>query len=366
MDKKNIYLFYSKKDNSTYCIKKFNLDLFEWSPHEEIVPINIALSTSLFINNKSTALVCYSTSINKTIQIYIKYKNLYVENSNWSKETQISSDNTNATHPTIINKDNCTYIMWEEGNNIVYRKSINGEDNWDEKKTLMFKDNNLLNSIYISNNLNDKTFKSPLTLMVIDDPPYPVIDLENGVKKYNNTNNKNKANFLSNEKKISVPKTSISYGYTPKPSSLDFTKKLQELLIIKTKTISELERTNSKLKKQFNNLQINQKENKNDSPNIKIENPDEKNKIIENLNVTLSSLYEENARKTEEIKYLNDLANTKIQNSDEKNKIIENLNVILSSLYQENVIKIEEIKYLKEKNNKKTFFNFFKAKESDN
>lgn len=300
-DNNFIYLFYSKKSDQVYTIKKFDLSESQWLVKEDNISLENVHSISFMVNDKSFGIICYNVSMDKNIQVFIKYKDMNTDAYAWSNDILISSKDVNAVHPCMLSKDNYTYLIWEEGNNIIYRKSFYGNHDWEEKTYLAPKSTNLFNIMYKSNNSTDKSFKSNFTLVSADSYPRPLIYLEGAVNSSNSSSSMNVNARFSTPTKISV---------NPKTTQVDFTQELKELIIIKNTQISKLE---DELKIIREDLELSNKSTQDlcsetDSLKNKLkdieEYIEEKNKMIENLNKIICKLYEEIDKKETQLNLL--------------------------------------------------------------
>ena len=201
--KNNLYVFASKNCKDIYSIKKYSTEFNIWVEFERNLTIEAASNSSFFITDKDIGIISYNQSVNKNIQTFIQYKDLTKLNSSWSYPVLIS--NTNSIRPSVFTKNNYIYMMWEEGLNIVHRKTADIALNWGEKKVLTIKDDHILSSVYRSNNTIDSTFKSSYIFMTIKNYPCPIIDIENQhpnpnkvIHPHNNNNNNNNSNSNSN------------------------------------------------------------------------------------------------------------------------------------------------------------------------
>lgn len=174
---KSIYLFHSFSNNK-YCIKNFNYINKMWNIIESNIILEDALSTSLLINNKNIEIVCYNRLMNKSLCVFIKYKDLNNPLSVWSKEIMLSSQNINAIHPSIINKNNNTYILWEEGNKIVYRKSVSNIDTWQEKEVLTNNNSCDIGTLYFTNNEDSEYYKKTIVITNNEKYSLPLVSLD--------------------------------------------------------------------------------------------------------------------------------------------------------------------------------------------
>ncbi|AWI06943.1 hypothetical protein [Clostridium drakei] len=237
-----MYLFCTK-NGSKFIIKKFNVNLANWTTYDDTLSISSTNNASFLINNKNILLICYNSSFNKNIQTFIKYKELNSYNCQWSDPIILSDKTSNSTHATIINKSGNTYVVWEENGQIVYKKSFYGTNDWSSKKILTNKKEKFFTGIYLSNHNTDKDYKSILSTIDINNIPYPIINLEN-----NNSNS-----FYINKDQVNsslfIPRTEKTTFNNKKEKKQ--IQKLQCMLAEKEKKIIELSQCNLILKNEL-------------------------------------------------------------------------------------------------------------------
>lgn len=248
VENNNIYIFYSKNHNN-FTLKKFDTRLQDWQTYDDNIFIPSANNANFLINDKNTALLCYNSAFNKNIQTFVKYKDLDSHNSQWSNSIMLSDGNTNSAHASIVNKNGNSYVTWEENGQIVYRKSLFGKDDWEDKKILAQKKDKFFTAIYLSNHQTDKDYKSIFTTIDMGAFPYPVINLEGNTPSsfYIDKNPSNNSLFM--------PINNLTSTYNRKEKK--FIQELQSLLADKDKKIIELSQHNLILK---NELEIKNKQ----------------------------------------------------------------------------------------------------------
>ena len=332
----NIYLFYSKDSLYTYGIKKFNLDFFIWGDLDENIELMGAHNASFLINDRNLAFICYNASVNRNLYTIVKYKDLNINSSLWSKDIPLSDASTNAVHPCMIIRNNYTYVLWEEGDALVYRKTDSGLINWIGKNTLLTKKSSVSNSIYISSHPSEPGFKSTFCPIVLDSPPYPIINIER---------NSDRQQFIEKEKQSRYSGEGVS-PQSNITSKDEYIRELQLILIEKDKRILETIKQKETLSKELDEL-------KSDIDNKDME--------ITYLQQQLLSTQEDfsNFQKEQEDRFKklieemdNNSAREAAAGLTDKESTIERLNLLVNSLYQENNMKDHQIQELEQKLNR--------------
>lgn len=155
----DIYILYPKNyDLGKYSIKKFNTKKNKWEDFENNIIIKGATNLNVFVAPNKILIICFNKLINSNIQTMVIYINLNVSNSLWSSEINISNNNTNALKPTVFYKNNNIYIMWMQGDSIVYKKSSD-MINWSKEFVSNIKSENKHNLLHLSNNSKEFNFK---------------------------------------------------------------------------------------------------------------------------------------------------------------------------------------------------------------
>lgn len=338
--KNYIYLFYSKDSKQSYGIKKFNLDFYMWGDLDDDIKLPISHNTSFLINDKNIAFICYNASLNRNIYTLVRYRDLNSNSSKWSKDIPLSEATINALHPAIVVKNNYTYIIWTEGDNIVYRKTDSAFINWCSKNVLMKKSPYLCNSICISNHSSEPNFKNTFCPVIVDSPPYPVINLE---KTSNKEEIQEKENTL-------IPFITKGQGAEAISNKEEYIRQLQLIIMEKDKKLMEYYHLNNELSKKLGEL----------------------NAILQEKSADLSNLQQQYQLLKEEFEEFkkNSLERVELQTgqSDEvngnkesaaalmdKDSTIERLNLLINSLYQENNLKDQQIEQLEQKLNRSIF-----------
>lgn len=150
-----IYILYCKSRNTgEYKIRKFYLTNDNWDNLEDNMIIKDADNVNFFITPDNIGIISFNKIIENNLQVLIRYKNFNVENSSWSCDINISKSSINAFKPISFYKNDNTYIMWDQGNHIVYRKSKNLSD-WSKEYVIPWKDENINKLLYISNDLKN-------------------------------------------------------------------------------------------------------------------------------------------------------------------------------------------------------------------
>jgi hypothetical protein len=334
--KNNLYLFYSNNSKDSYGIKKFNLDFYIWGDLDEAIELKGAHNASFLINDRNVAFICYNASINRNIYAVIKYRDLNNNSSLWSKDVPLSDNSINAMHPCIIIRNNYTYILWEEGDALVFRKTDSGLINWGNKNILLTKKSSLSNCIYITTHPSEPGFKNTFCPIVLDTPPYPIINLEKNLEKQQ---------FIESEKLSKAQTTSIS-NMTNMISKEEYIRELQLILIEKDRKLLETSKLKEILSKELEDIK---------------DILETKDMEITYLQQQLLSTQEEFAsyQKEQEERFnrlLEEMNNNSAREAaaglTDKESTIERLNILVNSLYQENNQKDLQIEELEQRLNK--------------
>jgi hypothetical protein len=387
--KKNLYVFFSKNCTDFFSIKKYSTEFNIWVDFDDSLTIENVNNVSFFIADNDIAIISYNQSINKNIQTFIKYKDLVNINSSWSSPILIS--NTNSIRPSVFTKDNHIYIMWEDGYNIVYRKTSDINLNWSEKKFLTFKNDNIINAVYRSNNYIDSSFKNSYVYLTINPFPNPIINEENTYNESNNYSTKNNHNNVhSNQHSNTAPysnpmesnnnslnniylnqiPTKVSYsnsmannkGNDYLANYLDIISKKDKEIEVFTKTTLELSQQLNNLSKQYceKDLAIQQLNSELSELGLKYNNDiKECNMIIEMLREENKMFHNENYSYIEETNKNFYILNLLLK---ETNTSIKKLSEITTLANQELNSKISALESL-HRNKNKSFFKFFKFKK---
>lgn len=334
--KNYIYLFYSKDSKDSYGIKKFNLDFFIWGDLDEGIELRGAHNASFLINTRNVAFICYNASINRNIYTVVRYKDLNNNSSLWSKDIPLSDPSINALHPSIIVRNNYTYILWEEGDSLVFRKTDSGLINWNTKNMLLSHKDSISNCIYITTHNSELGFKSTFCPLVLDSPPYPIVNVEK---------NSEKQQFIEKERitRAQIEAVSNMPGMLSKE---DYIRELQLILIEKDKKILETFKLKELLAKELDEIKSEM---------------EKRDMEITYLQQQLLSTQEEYSafQKEQEDRFnrlLDELNNNSAREAaaglTDKESTIERLNLLVNSLYQENNQKDHQIEELERKLNK--------------
>lgn len=335
-----IYLFYSKDSKQSYGIKKFNLDFYMWGDLDDNIKLPISHNASFLINDKNIAFICYNASLNRNIYTLVRYRDLNNNSCQWSKDIPLSEATINALHPAVVVRNNYTYIIWMEGDNIVYRKTDSASINWSSKDILMKKNPYICNSVCISNHSSEPNFKSTYCPIIVDSPPYPVINVE---KASNREEIKEKENTL-------IPYTHNNRNTEDLSYKEEYIRQLQLIIMEKDKKLMEYYHLNNELSKKIEELTSHIKESNMDLSHLQQE--------YQLLKQEYEDLKKINLEKAE----LQDGQKDTVNSSKEaaaslvdKDSTIERLNLLINSLYQENNLKDQQIEQLEQKLNKGIF-----------
>ncbi|HCW05575.1 MAG TPA: hypothetical protein DGK91_14300 [Clostridium sp.] len=338
--KNYIYLFYSKDSKQSYGIKKFNLDFYMWGDLDDNIKLPISHNASFLISDKNVAFICYNASLNRNIYTLVRYRDLNNNSSKWSKDIPLSEATINALHPAIVVKNNYTYILWTEGENIVYRKTDSGSINWNSKNLLMKKNPYLCNSVYISNHSSEPNFKNTYCPIIVDSPPYPVINLE---KPSNKDEIREKENTI-------IPFLNNKQSNEGDSYKEEYIRQLQLIIMEKDKKLMENYHLNNELSKKIQELTSTIKEKGMDLSHLqqqyqllRDEYEDLKKKNLEKVN--------DQGGQEDKISSSKEAATSLM----DKNSTIERLNLLVNSLYQEINVKDQQIEELEQKLNKGIF-----------
>ncbi|WP_139904355.1 hypothetical protein [Clostridium thermarum] len=341
--KNNLYLFYSKNSRDSYGIKKFNLDFYMWGDLDECIDLNGSHNASFIINERNVAFICYSSSIYRNIYTVIKYRDLNNNSSRWSKDLPLSENSINALHPCMIIRNNYTYVLWEEGDALVFRKTDSGQINWTNKNILLTQKSSVSNCVYISSHPSEPGFKSTFCPLVLATPPYPIINLEKSPERQQ---------FIESEKQLKSQTANIS-NLTNMISKEEYIRELQLILIEKDKKLLETVKLKEILTRELETIKS---------------VLSTKDMEIAYLQQQLSDTQEEYAayQKEQEEKYnklLEELNNNSAREAaaglTDRESTIERLNILVNSLYQENTQKDLRIEELEQKLNKGLFRRIF-------
>lgn len=179
----NLYLFYSMSGCNSYTLKYFNSDFQVWTDIDHNIVLENPNNIGFTIDNKNTAYICFTSIISKNIYVLVRYKDLNVTNSKWSQDIFLSEHSINALHPSLCTNNNCIYVLWEEGSNIVYRKNIYNGSQWSEKEFLPFKKHQLFSAVYLSCYGNDSDFRCITTYMLESSPSCPALFINSNFNK---------------------------------------------------------------------------------------------------------------------------------------------------------------------------------------
>lgn len=341
----NLYLFYSNDSNCSYSIKKFNQAAYSWDMLDENITIPGSYNASFLVNHNNIAFICYTSAINKDICTMVKYRELDNKCSSWSKASSLSCHSINAIHPSLAVKDAYTYVLWEEGSNIVYKRTASNKIDWDEKLLLSPKSSRILSGIYISSHPEDCSFKSSLTPILLNEAPCPLINLEKITIKTD-----------SIEKIIAVDRN-LSAGTVEMISRDEYIAQLQMTIEEKDGKIHELEQSKNELTAETANLKLIIK-NKNDE----LDGLKHDLKALEKDSVSSKELLEIKIRSLSEGMSSSDTDSLKRLEDEliEKKDIIERLNILVNALYQDNNSKEYEIQQLEERLNKGLLHKIFR------
>ncbi len=209
----NLYLFYSLSGCNPYTLKHFNSDFQVWTDVDHNIVFENPNNIGFIIDNTNTAYICFTSIISKNIYVLVRYKDLNITNSKWSQDISLSEHSINALHPSLCTNNNCIYVLWEEGGNIVYRKNILTGSDWSQKELLPFKKHQLFSSVYLSSFTDDPHFRGITTYMLESAPSFPALFvnsdfykklLENSIAVDNTASiditNKNLTNNMSTDK----------------------------------------------------------------------------------------------------------------------------------------------------------------------
>lgn len=202
--KNDIYLLFCNNYNTNkYSIEKYNIDSDMWYNLENNIMLKDINNLNFFITPHNIGILSYNKSIKNTSQILLKYKDFNTKNSHWSKEIFISNNSINSFKPIIFYKNKYTYVMWYEGNNILYKRSRD-LINWSDESILDIYNKKNPTYIYIYLNNNDTSSKFNIifssylkNLNIFPNVVAPLKDLTldslkvTSIKPYNNKNNLN-------------------------------------------------------------------------------------------------------------------------------------------------------------------------------
>ncbi|MFD3156150.1 hypothetical protein ACFIJ5_04730 [Haloimpatiens sp. FM7330] len=158
--KHNIYIFYSPNNSSNYCIKQFSPDNNIWKPIDNNICIDDFNNLRFLITKTGVAYICYNSSKNKNLQLFIRYKDLTKSNSVWSKDILVSNNDDNAFYPSLISQDNSISVFWYNGSSIIYKNSDEKNHTFSNNKSLNFEKGNIINLTYLSNHSEDINIRS--------------------------------------------------------------------------------------------------------------------------------------------------------------------------------------------------------------
>lgn len=336
----HIYLFYSQDSNQCYGIKKFNLDFYMWGDLDDNIKLPVSHNTSFLINDKNIAFICYNASLYRNIYTLVRFRDLNNNSSQWSKDIPLSEATINALHPAIVVRHNYTYIIWTEGDNIVYRKTDSAVINWSSKDVLMRKNPYICNSIYISNHSSEPNLKNTYCPIIVDSPPYPIINLEKASDKKD----------IEEKENTVIPISNSIQNTDDLSQKEEYIRQLQLIIMEKDKKLMEYYHLNKELSKQVDELTSNMQEKTMDLADLQQQYQ------------LLKDEFEDFKKKNLERSELQDIQETNIHSSQEaaaslmdKDSTIERLNLLINSLYQENNLKDKQIEQLEEKLNKSIF-----------
>ncbi|MDP4091072.1 MAG: hypothetical protein Q8930_17635 [Bacillota bacterium] len=337
--KKNLYLFYSKDSSYTYCIKCFNESLHVWDMLDEHIEIRDSHSTAFIVNNTGTAFICYTATINRNIYTMVRYKALMLQQLHWSRDFPLSEPSINALHPSLVVKDGCTYVLWEEGNNIVCKEVASALESLGPRKLLSFKKPDIFKGIYLSTHPEDINFKSSFTHICNHGFPFPVINLEN---THEGPEPVEKAVALDS----SVPAAQQVYGL-----SREYNAFLRMNPEKKDWEIDEIMKTRDELAIEMSNLKslLAERDSELEKLRAHLEKLQQDTRPVE----TVKSVSEKNDIDPEDsFKSLQDELN-------QKKEIIDRLNILVNALYQDNNSKEYQIQQLEERLNRGFFRRLF-------
>lgn len=154
-----IYMIYPKNYAlGEYSIKIYDSNKNHWEYFENTFAIKKSVNLDIFVTPNKILIISFSKFVRSNLQAMIIYKNLNLPNSSWSREKNISNNNINTFKPTLFYKNNSLYVLWQQGNSIVYRRS---KDllNWSNIFVLEVMAENKHELLYFSNDNKDKSFK---------------------------------------------------------------------------------------------------------------------------------------------------------------------------------------------------------------
>jgi len=186
-NKDDIYILYCKSIyTNEYRIKKFNIAKGMWEELEEKFILKDCMNLNFFITPQNIGIICFNKIINNNSHILVKYKDFNVENSNWSSDIEISKVNTNSFKPISFYNKDFIYIMWRQGRDIRYRKSLNMYK-WSKEYTVNLSEENIEKCLFINKDLNDDTSKIIEIYLAYGINSYPYINTK-AIEFYNNEN----------------------------------------------------------------------------------------------------------------------------------------------------------------------------------
>lgn len=326
----DIYFFYPKNyDLGKYSIKKFNTKENRWKDFENSIIIKGATNLNVFIAPNKILIVFFNKLINSNIQTMVIYKDLNVLNSLWSPEINISNNNTNTLKPTVFYKNNSIYIMWMQGDSIVYKKSSDMM-NWSKEFVSNIKLQNKYNLVHLSNNSKELNFKINHVYTLYTEFLNSVLNFESDCScdSLSSDNVSNNSLHGENINLNSSAKASMQIGFDKYTIYKDsYIQKLIREIESKNEKIVYINEANLKLKNQIdilNNL-INEYESR--SQNAKVE------QIMSNKKHSEAIYKYEN-----EIKNLEEEKNKSFMDMSKKIesllKIIEEKDNIIQKLYE--------------------------------
>ncbi|MBC2580277.1 hypothetical protein [Clostridium sp. DJ247] len=330
----DIYVFYpTDYELGEYNIKKLDTKSNIWENFDNSIIIKGATNVDFFITPNNTAIVCFNKLIKSNLQVIVGYKDFNISNPLWNFDINLSDNNINNFKPIVFYRKDNIYVMWKQGNGIVYKKSSDML-HWSEAYVLDIKSEDVYNSLYLSSNFKDLDFKINSIYITSTEFLYSMIDFKSDCSYESlsiddaNNNICCEANvYLNNE---SMSSQRINYNKIIEEKD-DYITMLLNQIVSKDATIDYLNEVNLHLREDINILKnlVNEYEDK--LQNIKIEQILDRQKCSETIYKFQNEIRDLEEEKNKLSLDINGKVESLLKIIEEKENIIQKLYEVLKS-----------------------------------
>jgi hypothetical protein len=158
-NKDELFMFHCNNFTSNeYEIIKFSFNTRAWTTFDKNIIFDSISNLNFFITPAGVALLTFNKIQDKNLQVFMMSKNIDSAEQTWSSNINISINNTNCLRPTSFFKNGFIYIVWLQGDTILYKKSSNLK-NWSEEY-LDIPPSSFSPLCYLSNHKEDEGYKT--------------------------------------------------------------------------------------------------------------------------------------------------------------------------------------------------------------